>query len=412
MLGHRALDEALVVGLERLRRALAAHRPAQTLGLPHAEAGERLRDLEHLVLEDDRPERVAQRRLERRVQVGDLVGGVDAQPLAALDVRVDRAADDRPRADDRDLDRDVVEVLRARAPQRAHLRARLDLKDAGRLGVLDALVRRGVVVRDPAEVDPLAAPRGRCARRSARRRTASRGRAGRSSESPRRRRSPCPTARAGGPPSRPARAGRSPRAGASRRSSRRSAGRDGAAGRRPPRPGARARPSDRSAGPARARVSMSRSTSRDDQPSLPRATRSISPGGSPSALPISRIAPRARYVGKAATSAERSRAVALVHARDQDLADVAREVEVDVRQRRELLVEEAPEQQLVGDRVDVAEAGEVADDRGDARAAAAAGRQQRPRASPRARAPRRRPRARARAGRDAAGRSRRGRARR
>jgi hypothetical protein len=31
-----------------------------------------------------------------------------------------------------------------------------------------------------------------------------------------------------------------------------------------------------------------------------------------------------------------------VHARDQLLADVAREVEVDVRQRGELLVEEAP----------------------------------------------------------------------
>ena len=33
-LGHRALDEAAVVGLDRLRRALAAHRAAQPLGLP------------------------------------------------------------------------------------------------------------------------------------------------------------------------------------------------------------------------------------------------------------------------------------------------------------------------------------------------------------------------------------------
>ena len=71
--------------------------------------------------------------------------------------------------------------------------------------------------------------------------------------------------------------------------------------------------------------------------------------------------------------------VALVHARDQLLPDVAREVEVDVGQRGQLLVEEAPDQQLVGDRVDVREAGQVADDRGDARAAAAARRQQRPR---------------------------------
>ena len=80
-------------------------------------------------------------------------------------------------------------------------------------------------------------------------------------------------------------------------------------------------------------------------------------------------------------------AVDLVDARDQHLADVAREVEVDVGQRRELLVEEAPEQELVGDRVDVAEAREVADDRRDARAAPAAGRQQRARIGPRRPAP-------------------------
>ena len=75
--------------------------------------------------------------------VGDLVAGVHAQPLAALDVGVDRAALDRPGAHDRDLDREVVEVLRARAPQRGHLRAALDLEDAGRLGVLDRVVDLG-----------------------------------------------------------------------------------------------------------------------------------------------------------------------------------------------------------------------------------------------------------------------------
>ena len=95
---------------------------------------------------------------------------------------------------------------------------------------------------------------------------------------------------------------------------------------------------------------------------------------------------------------------ALVHARDEDLAHVAREVEVDVGQRRDLLVEEAPEQQLVGDRVDVREAGEVADDRGHRRPAPAPGRQQRADGVA-SRAPRWRPRGRARASRGAAGRS-------
>ena len=68
--------------------------------------------------------------------------------------------------------------------------------------------------------------------------------------------------------------------------------------------------------------------------------------------------------------------VAVVHARDEHVAHVAREVEVDVRQRGELLVEEAPEEQVVLHGVHVREAGEVTDDRRHARPAAAAGRQQ------------------------------------
>ena len=71
-------------------------------------------------------------------------------------------------------------------------------------------------------------------------------------------------------------------------------------------------------------------------------------------------------------------AVALVHPRQQHLAHVAREVEVDVRQRRQLLVEEAPEQELIADRIDVREAGQIADDRRDRGSASAPGGEQRP----------------------------------
>jgi hypothetical protein len=70
--------------------------------------------------------------------------------------------------------------------------------------------------------------------------------------------------------------------------------------------------------------------------------------------------------------------VALVDARDQDLAHVAREVQVDVRQRGDLVVEEPPEEQLVLDGIHVREPREVADDRRHARAAPAPRRQQRP----------------------------------
>ena len=66
-------------------------------------------------------------------------------------------------------------------------------------------------------------------------------------------------------------------------------------------------------------------------------------------------------------------AVALVDARDQLLADVAGKVEVDVWQRCQLLVEEPPDHQLVFDWIDVGEAGQVADDRGDTRSSAPTG---------------------------------------
>ena len=71
-MAQRALDEALAVALEHLVRALAAHRPAQPVGLAGGEAGERFGHLHHLVLEDDRAERLAQDRLERGMLVGDL----------------------------------------------------------------------------------------------------------------------------------------------------------------------------------------------------------------------------------------------------------------------------------------------------------------------------------------------------
>jgi hypothetical protein len=69
-------------------------------------------------------------------------------------------------------------------------------------------------------------------------------------------------------------------------------------------------------------------------------------------------------------------AVALDHGHDELLADVPREVEVDVRRRDQLAVEEAPEREAGGDRVDVREAGEEADDRPDRASPPPAGREQ------------------------------------
>jgi hypothetical protein len=89
------------------------HHPPQPLGLAGAKAGKRHRHLDHLVLEDDGAERVFEHRLQARMVVGDLEGGVGAQALQPGDVGVDRAALDRPGTDDRHLDGEIVKRRRA-----------------------------------------------------------------------------------------------------------------------------------------------------------------------------------------------------------------------------------------------------------------------------------------------------------
>src|SRR5690625_5572313 len=63
--------------------------------------------MHELLLEQRHPEGLGQRRLQQRVQVGDLL---PAPP--SVDVGVDRVALDRAGADEGDLDDDVVEVAR------------------------------------------------------------------------------------------------------------------------------------------------------------------------------------------------------------------------------------------------------------------------------------------------------------
>ena len=60
--------------------------------------------------------------------------------------------DDRPGPDDRHLHDEVVELLRLQPRQRRHLRARLDLEDADRVGLAEHLVD-GRVLRQMREID-------------------------------------------------------------------------------------------------------------------------------------------------------------------------------------------------------------------------------------------------------------------
>ena len=150
-------DEARPPRLDRLLAALAAHRPAQALGLADREARRRHRDVEHLILEDDDAERVAQRLTERLVLDGRLERRIGTSPPAMLDVRMHGFPLDRAGPDERHLHRQVVEVLRPCLQQALHLRAALDLEDADRVRLLDLGVHRRIVERHTREVDRLTA---------------------------------------------------------------------------------------------------------------------------------------------------------------------------------------------------------------------------------------------------------------
>ena len=146
----------------------------------------------------------------------------------------------------------------------------------------------------------------------------------------------------------------------------------------------RARPAPASApsapAPAPIASAMSRSTS---SPAAVDVDRPRHPLDLPRRQPqrLAEVAHRAaRAVGGEGGDQRRALgAVALVDPRDQLLADVAREVEVDVGHLGHLLVQEAAREELVLHRIDVREPGQVADDRADARAPPPPGRQQPPR---------------------------------
>ena len=152
----RAGDEPLAPRLERRDRALARHRAPQPFRLADREPREVDGDVEHLILEDDHAERLAQRLLEQRMVGRRAKRRVVAELLPPLDVRVHGAALDRPRPHERDLHRDVVNRLRPRAEDDLHLRAALDLEAADGVGALDLREHVLVVERRARQVDLLA----------------------------------------------------------------------------------------------------------------------------------------------------------------------------------------------------------------------------------------------------------------
>ena len=141
-------------------RASTPQRAAEAVGLAGGEAAHVARDLQHLLLEDHHAERLVQHLADRLVGHGRAVAGVAALHLATPHVGVHSAADDRPRPHDRDLHGEVIEVAGLRARQHRDLRARLDLEDADGVAAADRVVDRLVLEVDAREVDDAAASGG------------------------------------------------------------------------------------------------------------------------------------------------------------------------------------------------------------------------------------------------------------
>jgi hypothetical protein len=279
---------------------------------------------------------------------------------------VHRLALDRAGPDECDLNGDVVEVRRLRSQETLHLGAALDLEGADRVRTLDVVVHRRVVEGDAREVDHLAVrtcdlvdavldcrehpqpeevdleePRvgARVLVPLAELTPGHRGRLHRDEVDQRPRRDDHP-------------------AGVLRDVTRE--------------PGDLAGQPRECAPPLRLELAVSVGESRN---LLPHTLRIPSVRGAGQALELcERKAERLPDVADRASRAVRGEArderrmLATVAPGDPDdelLADVAREVEVDVRHGGQLAVQEAPERELVRDGIDVREPREVADDRPD-----------------------------------------------
>ena len=147
---HGAVDEGLALG-RHFRLDLLAHGPAQEVGGGQAEAREDLGDLHHLLLIDHDPGGLLENALERGVQIVGLLLAVPAGDVA-------RDVVHRPRAVEGDQGDDVLEPVGPELFQHVpHARA-LQLEHAGGFAAPEHLVGRPVVERKGCKVDADAAP--------------------------------------------------------------------------------------------------------------------------------------------------------------------------------------------------------------------------------------------------------------
>ena len=150
-----AVDEQLALVLHLLG-LLLAHRPAHEVGAAEREAGQLLRGHHDLLLVDEHAVGLAEDVLEQRVRVLDL-----APAVLALDELVDHAALERARAVQRHGGDDVLEHVGLELLQQLLEPRGFELEHASGLAARDHVVDPGVVHRDPIDVERALQLRGR-----------------------------------------------------------------------------------------------------------------------------------------------------------------------------------------------------------------------------------------------------------
>ena len=139
---QHAADELVPEPADRSHPAERRDRAAQVVGLLRREARPHDGDPHRLLLEQRHAEGARRDLLEGRAErLGPL------ESLAAPDVGLHHAALDRARADDGDLDHQIVECLRLHARQEAHLRPALHLKHPDGVRPLQHLVGGRILLR-------------------------------------------------------------------------------------------------------------------------------------------------------------------------------------------------------------------------------------------------------------------------
>ena len=136
--GHQVSFE----GFHALRTTLGSHCTAKLIGPSARKTCCIRRDAHELLLEERHAERLTQSRFEEWVQVSDLLTS-----RSPPQVGVDRAPLDRAGAYEGNLHDDVVEAPRFETGKRVHLRARLHLKDANRVGCAQQVVDPRILLR-------------------------------------------------------------------------------------------------------------------------------------------------------------------------------------------------------------------------------------------------------------------------